>query len=145
MQYLQLYSILAQPSPTRTLLWSSVPFPIPGWPREEAHANRHPPETPFPQSPAQISHTRTRSPDPMASAGVDDGAAAQPKAAISHVIFDMDGLLLGTSIFSKFCRSEMFMFLALSPFHGWSALMIVGLWRGVQTRRASTRRCRRRS
>jgi hypothetical protein len=38
----------------------------------------------------------------MASAGTGagDGAAAQPKAAISHVIFDMDGLLLGISIFS---------------------------------------------
>ncbi|CAL4997717.1 unnamed protein product [Urochloa decumbens] len=41
----------------------------------------------------------------MASAGVDEAAAAaaaaQPRAAISHVIFDMDGLLLGTS-FSPF-------------------------------------------
>jgi hypothetical protein len=50
----------------------------------------------------------------MASAGADDGAAAQPKAAISHVIFDMDGLLLGISIFSMFCGSGMFMFLAPS-------------------------------
>ena len=57
---------------------------------------------PSPSRPAQISLTRTRSPRPMASAGTGagDGAAAQPKAAISHVIFDMDGLLLGISIFS---------------------------------------------
>ena len=37
----------------------------------------------------------------MASAGADESAAAaQPRAAISHVIFDMDGLLLGIFFFS---------------------------------------------
>jgi hypothetical protein len=37
----------------------------------------------------------------MASAVADEAsAAAQPRAAITHVIFDMDGLLLG--IFSLF-------------------------------------------
>uniref|UniRef100_A0A0E0LST0 glycerol-1-phosphatase n=1 Tax=Oryza punctata TaxID=4537 RepID=A0A0E0LST0_ORYPU len=37
----------------------------------------------------------------MASAASDEGNAAVPRAAVSHVIFDMDGLLLGISLSSS--------------------------------------------